>query len=64
MAKTRVVPKKKRGPAPSGKGVQIGARWQPDELAAIDQWRRSEQDLPSRAEAIRRLVGLGLKAKT
>lgn len=25
-------------------------------LAALDNWRRSQDDLPSRAEAIRRLV--------
>ena len=38
MAKTSVVPKKKRGPAPTGKGVQVGERWHPSELAAIDAW--------------------------
>jgi len=30
-------------------------------LATIDDWRRQQPDLPSRAEAIRRLVELGLK---
>jgi hypothetical protein len=34
------------------------------EVAAIDEWRRKQQDLPSRSEAIRRLVELGLKAKS
>jgi len=63
MVKTSVVPKKKRGPAPTGKGVQIGGRWHPEELSAIDDWRRTQGDLPSRSEAIRRLVELGLKAK-
>ena len=29
----------------------------------IDDWRRKQEDLPSRAEAIRRLVEIGLKAK-
>jgi len=29
----------------------------------IDDWRRRQEDLPSRAEAIRRLVELGLKVK-
>jgi hypothetical protein len=33
------------------------------EVAAIDAWRRKQPDLPSRSEAIRRLVELGLKAK-
>ena len=32
-------------------------------LASIDEWRRHEPDIPPRAEAIRRLVELGLKAK-
>jgi len=29
----------------------------------LDDWRRKQPDLPSRAEAIRRLVELGLKVK-
>ena len=33
------------------------------DVAAIDAWRRKQEDLPSRSEAIRRLVELGLKAK-
>jgi hypothetical protein len=65
MAKTSVVPKKKRGPAPTGKGVQVGERWHPSELAAIDAWIASSSDKTlTRAHAIRRLVALGLKAKT
>jgi hypothetical protein len=31
-------------------------------LAAIDEWRRHQPDLPPRAEAIRRLVDQALKA--
>jgi hypothetical protein len=34
-----------------------------DEVAMIDEWRRKHPDLPSRSEAIRQLVQLGLKAK-
>jgi hypothetical protein len=30
---------------------------------AIAAWRRKQDDLPGRSEAIRRLVELGLKAK-
>ena len=33
------------------------------EVAAIDEWRRRQPDLPNRSEAIRRLCELGLKAK-
>jgi uncharacterized protein len=32
-------------------------------LNTIDDWRRKQPELPSRAEAIRRLVEIGLKAK-
>jgi hypothetical protein len=32
-------------------------------LKEIDDWRRKQNDLPGRPEAIRRLVELGLKAK-
>ena len=32
-------------------------------LKMVDEWRRKQPELPSRAEAIRRLVELGLKAK-
>ncbi len=34
-----------------------------EEVAAIDEWRRKHPNLPSRSEAIRRLIELGLKAK-
>jgi hypothetical protein len=30
---------------------------------ALDDWRRKQEDLPGRPEAIRRLVELGLKVK-
>jgi hypothetical protein len=52
-------------PPTTGKGVLIGARWQVGDLAAIDAWREQQEDHPDRAEAVRRLVrlGLGVKAK-
>lgn len=34
----------------------------PTEVAAIDEWRRKQKDLPSRSEAIRRLVALALNS--
>ena len=66
MAKSiRVTAKKKRGrPATTGTGIQIGERWHPAEIEAIDAWIASSADKTiSRAHAIRRLVALGLKAK-
>ena len=32
-------------------------------LQTLDDWRRKQDDLPGRPEAIRRLVELGLKVK-
>jgi hypothetical protein len=64
MAKKRVVQKKRRGPAPTGQGVQIGERWHPPELAAIDAWIAASTDQTiTRAHAVRRLVALGLSVK-
>jgi len=55
--------KKRRGrPATTGKGTQIGMRWQEPQLSAIDGWRE-KHGIASRPEAIRRLVGIGLQAK-
>lgn len=44
-------------------GDLIGVRVQPDLAKQVDDWRRHQEDLPGRPEAIRRLVELGLKAK-
>jgi metal-responsive CopG/Arc/MetJ family transcriptional regulator len=46
------------------KDLRIPVMMAATEVAAIDEWRRKQEDLPSRSEAIRRLVELGLKAKT
>jgi hypothetical protein len=67
MAKSiRVSTKKKRGrPATTGRGTQVGERWHPTELVAIDAWIASSPDKTiTRAHAIRRLVALGLRVKT
>lgn len=64
MKKQTVISKKKRGPAPTGKGEPQLVRMQPDQINAVDRWRASQEDDPSRPEAIRRLVDVGLKAKT
>jgi hypothetical protein len=56
-------PKKRRGrPATTGRGAQIGMRWQDPHLSAIDEWR-AKHHIGTRPEAIRRLVELGLKKK-
>ena len=38
----------------------MGVRIQPDQLGIIDDWAASQEDRPSRPEAIRRLVAWGL----
>ena len=45
------------------KDLRIPVMMAATEVAAIDAWRRKQDDLPSRSEAIRRLVELGLKAR-
>ncbi|KYK45166.1 hypothetical protein A1D31_11080 [Bradyrhizobium liaoningense] len=52
---------KKRAPVT---GELVGIRIQPDMAKAIDDWRRKQDDLPGRPEAIRRLVEIGLKSKS
>ena len=43
---------------------QIGVRVDEDFLKLIDEWRGKQDDVPTRPEAIRRLVDLGLTIKT
>jgi hypothetical protein len=51
-----VITKKRRGPAPTGKGTLIGVRLQPSHLVALDAWI-AKQDAPvTRPEAIRAMM--------
>ena len=52
--------KKQRESPPSSKCTLIGLRLQPGLLARVDRWAASQKDDPSRPDAIRRLVELGL----
>jgi hypothetical protein len=45
------------------KDQRIPVMMSSEDVDAIDAWRRRQPDLPSRSEAIRRLVELGLKVK-
>jgi hypothetical protein len=47
---------KNAGRPATGVGTPIQVRLQRDQLAALDAFRKAEPDLPSRPEAIRRLV--------
>jgi hypothetical protein len=55
--------KKSRGRPATGIGLQIGTRWSAEIVGLVDEWRRKQEDVPTRPEAIRRLVELGLKVK-
>ena len=51
----------KRG-RPSIESEAVTVRMAVESLRALDDWRRVQDDLPGRPEAIRRLVEIGLKA--
>ncbi|MBR0947851.1 MULTISPECIES: hypothetical protein [Bradyrhizobium] len=55
----RTLPQKR----PAVTGAPVMVRIQPDMAKGLDDWRRRQEDLPGRPEAIRRLVEIGLKAK-
>jgi metal-responsive CopG/Arc/MetJ family transcriptional regulator len=44
------------------KSTRFEVRLSPELGDEIDDWRRKQQDIPSRAEAARRLIELSLKA--
>ena len=57
MASQTVLAKKKRGPAPTGKGQQIVVRMHDPQLAALDAFVAAQPEpRPSRPEAIRYLL--------
>jgi hypothetical protein len=66
MKKSISVNKKSRGrPKKKGGVYPVSAvRLPPTTGEAVDRWAASQADTPSRSEAIRRLVELGLKAKS
>ena len=64
MAKSnQVVPKKGRGRPATGRDPVTAIRLSKEMRAAVDTWATKQDDAPTRSEAIRRLVELGLKAK-
>ena len=63
MAKSHRVNTKSPKKRPTVTGELVGVRLQPDLRRQVDDWRRLQDDLPGRPEAMRRLVEMGLKAK-
>jgi len=53
MTRQTVITKKKRGPAPTGKGTLIGVRLQPPMLSALDRWLAEQPEGMSRPDGIR-----------
>jgi hypothetical protein len=58
----RVIPKKRGRPATGNDPIR-SFRMPDDLVGRIDTWSANQEDRPSRAEAIRRLVEIGLRAK-
>jgi hypothetical protein len=56
MAKQTVIAKKRRGPAPTGKGVPVVVRLQPPQLSALDAWIGAQDASLTRPEAIRAMM--------
>jgi hypothetical protein len=56
------IKKSKRG-RPPVESEAVTVRMVMETLMQIDNWRRRQDDLPGRPEAIRRLVEIGLKAR-
>ena len=48
---------------PQEKDRSFQMRVTDDWLKQIDEWRRDQPDLPGRAEAVRRLIAIGLSIK-
>jgi hypothetical protein len=55
---------KRRGRPATGTAPLVGVRMTLEFQKPIKAWAKSQEDRPSMAEAIRRLVELGLKVKT
>lgn len=45
-----------------GRTERLDLRLEPELMKAIDDWRRGQEDLPNRSEAIRRLLERGIAA--
>jgi hypothetical protein len=47
----------------SSKSERFEMRLHPEMISRVDDWRRKQKDLPSRAEAIRRLLDAALPGR-
>ena len=58
MSRQTLIPKKKRGPPPTGQGTPIVTRLHPPQLDQLDAWIAKQDDAPSRPEAMAALRGV------
>ena len=58
----KTVIRKKRGRPATGQDPMMAFRLPAATIAAIDAWAAQLPDKPSRSEALRRLIDLGMKA--
>jgi hypothetical protein len=61
MSTKKVAPKRRGRPA-TGKDPIRTFRLSDEKVAEIDAWAARQPDKPSRSEALRRLIDLGMKA--
>lgn len=62
MSRKKVTPKRRGRPA-TGKDPIRTFRLSDEKIAEIDAWAVRQPDKPSRSEALRRLIDVGLKAR-
>ena len=64
MSIQKVIPKKKMGRPATGRDPIRTFRLSDEKVAEIDAWAARQPDKPSRSEALRRLIDLGMKVPT
>jgi hypothetical protein len=60
--KNKITPKRKPGRPATGRDPHFAFRIPVETIQKIDAWAAQLPDKPSRAEAVRRLLDLGMKA--
>ncbi|ARR52129.1 hypothetical protein HY78_00970 [Rhizorhabdus wittichii DC-6] len=58
---TAIADTQKRRGRPSTGRTPVMVKLLPEQLERLDQWSEGQSDIPSRPEAIRRLIDIGLK---
>jgi hypothetical protein len=64
MSTQKIIPKKKMGRPATGRDPIRTFRLSDEKVAEIDAWAARQPEKPSRSEALRRLIDLGMKVPT